>query len=291
MRKIVSSSAVTLVFFVCSAFAQNTQPKINYSDLQSGPNSGGSNNNGAIVTIYGVGFGATRGSSTVRVGSGAAASYLQWSDSRISFQLGPTSTTGNIVVKVAGVGSSNGVYFTIRSGNIFFVAANGSDSSSGDFATPWRSLLKAKNSSIPGDIIYVMDGVSETSLDASNASLAIRNGGNSGAPIAIVAYPGATATIGASSGQQYGIIANGASNWVLAGLTLRGSKSALAVQNASNWRVVGSDLSCPNGSGAGSCMDASAVRSFKFFGNRVHDSGSATSSDIKSYKRVGFGSS
>jgi hypothetical protein len=291
MRQIASSLFPALLFFVINAFAQNTLPTINYSDLQRGPNTGGQNNNGAIVTIYGRGFGATRGSSTVTIGGGNAASYLQWSDTRISFQLGPAAVTGNIVVNVAGVGSSNGVPFTLKNGQVFFVAANGSDSSSGDFASPWRTILKAKNFSTPGDIIYVMDGVSESGLDTSNASLALNKSGNPRAPIALVAYPGATVTVGSASGQQYGILANGVNNWVLAGLTIRGSLSALTVQNGSRWRVVASDFSCPNGFGASSCLDASAVQSFKFLGNRVHDSGSLTSTEINSYKSVGFSSS
>src|SRR5215468_7305089 len=189
MRQIASSLFPALLFFVINAFAQNTPPTINYSDLQRGPNTGGQNNNGAIVTIYGRGFGATRGSSTVTIGGGNAASYLQWSDTIISFQLGPAAVTGNIVVNVAGVGSSNGVPFTLKNGRIFFVSANGSDSSSGGFTSPWRSIVTAKNFSRPGDIIYVMDGVSESGLDTLSASLALNKSGYSRAPIALVAYP------------------------------------------------------------------------------------------------------
>jgi len=40
-------------------------PVLFYSDLESGPNTGGENNHGAFVTVYGDGFGNTQGGSTV----------------------------------------------------------------------------------------------------------------------------------------------------------------------------------------------------------------------------------
>ena len=41
-----------------------------FSDLDSGPNTGGQKNHGAWVTIWGKGFGAERGGSTVTIGGG-----------------------------------------------------------------------------------------------------------------------------------------------------------------------------------------------------------------------------
>ena len=68
--------------------AQAAPPRIFFSDLESGPNTGGQNNNGVWVTIWGKGFGATQGTSTVTVGGGAVANYPLWSDGKIIFQLG-----------------------------------------------------------------------------------------------------------------------------------------------------------------------------------------------------------
>jgi len=45
-------------------------PRIFFSDLESGPNTGGQNNKGVWVTIWGKGFGAERGRSTVTIGGG-----------------------------------------------------------------------------------------------------------------------------------------------------------------------------------------------------------------------------
>src|ERR1043165_2371379 len=116
---------VLILFLLLSAaclYAQTAPPRIFFSDLESGPNTGGQSNNGVWVTIWGKGFGATQGTSTVTIGGGAAASYPLWSDSKIIFQLGFAAKTGSIVVNVPGAGASNGLPFTVRAGNIFFVA-------------------------------------------------------------------------------------------------------------------------------------------------------------------------
>src|SRR3989442_12136413 len=57
-------------------------PVIFFSDLESGPNIGGQNDNGTILTLYGKRFGPTQGGSTITVGGGQVALYLLWSDSK-----------------------------------------------------------------------------------------------------------------------------------------------------------------------------------------------------------------
>ncbi len=73
-RWMSAGMAVALLFSAVSLFAQVPQPQIFFSDLESGPNVGGQGGNGAFVTIWGKGFGATQGTSSVTVGGGAAAS-------------------------------------------------------------------------------------------------------------------------------------------------------------------------------------------------------------------------
>src|SRR6266481_62910 len=102
-------------------------PRIFFSDLDSGPNTGGQKNHGAWVTIWGKGFGAERGGSTVTIGGGAAAEYPIWSDTKITFQLGSRAKTGPIVVNLKAKNAksgSNGLPFTVRKGKIYFVAVN-----------------------------------------------------------------------------------------------------------------------------------------------------------------------
>ena len=287
--------ALTLFLWSCLfigvPLARAAQPTAIFTDLQSGPNAGGQNNQGAIVTIYGFGFGATRGSSTLTIGGAQPAAYLLWSDNKISFQVGNSAVTGNIVVNVAGVGASNAMPFTVRSGRIFFVAPGGSDANAGSFTAPWATVRHAKNTAAAGDTIYLMNGVNETGLDGSSATLAIAKSGSSGLPIAMIAYPGASATIGSATGQKYGLRTTAASSyWVLAGINLRGAFSALTVANSSNWRVISNDISCPNGSGTGACVAFSGGQNLSLYRNHIHDNGSTTSTSIKLYQAVQFDS-
>src|SRR2546423_11214392 len=126
---------VAVTFLSAVACAQ-TAPAIFYSDLDSGPNTGGQSNKGAFVTLYGKGFGATRGTSAVSIGTGAADNYPLWSDKKIVLQLGSAASSGNIVVNVSGAGTSNSVPFTVRSGSIYFVSTSGSDVNAGSFSSP-----------------------------------------------------------------------------------------------------------------------------------------------------------
>src|SRR5262245_999041 len=201
---------ITLAFSSVVLHAQSVPPRIFFSDLESGPNTGGQNNKGVWVTIWGRGFGANQGASTVTVGGGGADNYPLWSDNKITFQLGAAAAGGQIVVNVAGVGPSNGLPFTVRPGNIYFVATTGNDANIGNLASPWKTIVKAKNTIAPGDTAYIEDGVAQTSEDSFTAYLSMDNRGssNSGtaaAPKALIAYPGATATIGVAGGLHYGI--------------------------------------------------------------------------------------
>jgi hypothetical protein len=271
-----------------SALAQSADPRIIFSDLQSGPNSGGANNKGAVVTLYGFGFGASQGTSSVTIGGVSADNYLQWSDTKVSFQLGNSAVTGNIVINVPGA-ATNGMPFTVRPGKIYFVSPTGVDTNAGTFTAPWHSVVTAKNAAVAGDIIYLLNGVNQTALESSSATLALAKSGTASLPIALIAYPGATATIGSATGQSYGIRTTAAaSNWLLAGLTLRGSFSALNVANSSNWRVIGSDISCPNGSGSGACVDFAGATNISLYRNLVHDVGSPTGTSLKLYQGVLF---
>jgi len=283
-----------LLLFVSPAFlvgqAQAQTPTIFYTDINSGPNSGGENSRGAFVTLYGNNFGTTRGTSTVTVGGGAVTSYPIWTNSKITVQLGSAARTGNILVKVNGT-VSNPAPFTVRSGRIFFVSTSGRDSNSGYYSSPWATLTKARSTASGGDIIYVMNGVQQTGADLSSASLTFSKGGTSSSPIAFVAYPNATVTIGSETGQTYGIrtAPNTSAKWiVIAGMRIRGAMRAIDTASGYNWRIVANDISCPNGFGAGGCIYGSNAGGTKIYGNNVHDTGSTSSTDISQYAAVNF---
>jgi hypothetical protein len=274
MKKTVS---FVLLLLASLAWSLPPSPRIFYSDLESGPNTGGQQDKGAFVTIYGKGFGAARGDSTVSVGGKPVAGYPIWTDSKITFQLGAAAVTGNIVVTVSGQ-QSNGVPFVVRSGKIHFVAKSGSDHNSGAYDSPWRSIAKAVRSIGSGDIVYVMDGVEQASVDDFDACLEIHSSGSAGRPKALVAYPGAHATIGVESGTNYGLrtpdIEGGPfSYWTIAGLSLRGDHESVSLVRVSNWRLVANDISCPNGNGVAACVEVERSTNIKVLGNTIHNAG------------------
>ena len=269
-------------------------PRIFFSDLTSGPNSGGQNNNGTILTIYGIRFGTTQGSSLVTVGGGTVAAYLAWSDSKVSFAIGSAAASGNVLVTTS-LGTSNAVPFTVRPGNIYFVATNGADSNTGAFASPWKTVLKAKSAMLAGDITYAMDGVLQTAQDTFTASFSVTSQeGTQASPFALVGYPGATVTIGATGTGLDAIripnVSVTADYWTIANLHLIADTSAIdlggGVNPSTGWRIVGNYISCPKGNGQTGCVSTSRHSNLYFLGNEVTNTGVPGAS--KQYHAVYF---
>ena len=274
-------------------------PRLFFTDLESGPNTGGEGGLGVFITIYGEGFGSERGESSVTIGGQEVARYVLWGADNaprgldmIVVQPGPGVKSGDIVVILNG-DASHSLPFTVRPGNIRFVSTAGDDSNDGSFERPWRTVAYAKNSLAPGDTAYVMDGVAQTDEDNHGASLSLETGGEEGAPKALIAYPGATASIG-STGLEFGIrvpnIGVAASDWVIAKFVLRGSVQAVDVggDGSSRWRVIGNDISCPVGDGQTGCFAAALASQIRFLGNEVHDIGRQGSRPGKQYHAVYF---
>lgn len=282
MRKQVRSCVLIVLAALWAALpgqAQTQPPRIFFTDLESGPSAGGENNNGAILSIYGNFFGSTQGSSTVTVGGGAVAAYKLWSNTRISVAIGPAAASGNIIVTVGGL-RSNAMPFAVRPGNIYCVSTSGSDSNPGTFVGGcWATLLKARDATATGDIVYVRNGVAQTGNDGSgwHTSMLIRNGGSAGTPKAMVVYPGESATIGDPTGANdilYGVrtTADSGSNpgyYVLAGFKLRGRVSGIQGGQANNYRVIANEIECPNGDGPDGCVEVSGSNYWSFYGNEV----------------------
>jgi len=281
---------LVLVFFLgaLGSQAQTTPPRVFFSDLQSGPNTGGQNSQGVFLTIWGTGFGAAQGASTVTVGGGLVNNCPVWGATwlwyqKITCQIGSSAATGNIVVTVGGQASTCenidvGCGFTVRSGNIYFVSTSGNDSSgTGSFTTPWRTLTKCKSSMAAGDTCYAMNGIAQTSQDNYNACFAVTSAGAAGRPIALVAYPGASVTIGSTS-CQYAMrtpsISGGPfANWTISQINFAGlSNQSLDLTSTNNWRLIGNDMTCPNTPGGQSaCWETSATASSIYaFGNHLH---------------------
>jgi hypothetical protein len=97
-------------------------------------------------------------------------------------------------------------------------------------------------------------------------------------PLALIGYPNATVTIGSTNGEEFGIRnpdvnGDGYNGFVFANLTIRGNNTGIKDTNNSYWRIVGSDFSCPNGSGEAACVMLDSASYVQFLGNSIHDSG------------------
>ncbi len=284
------------ILILGSAALLGQAPVLFFSDLASAPNSGGENGNGAYVTLYGNYFGTSQGGSTVTAGSGTMVNCKVWGATwlwyqKITCQLGASASTGNLAVTVNGQ-PSNALPFTVAPGNIYFVATNGSDKNNGSFASPWKTILKARDTMQAGDVTYAMDGVTQSTDDGSgwDAAFLLSGGGQgnwcsaSGNPRALVAYPGATVTIGNATGgsPDYGLRTSDCQgNWVFSGISFRGQAPAQP-GSGSNYRFSGSDITCPftQGSGGGACFETSQASSVYFYGNHVYNAGTSNASAL-----------
>jgi hypothetical protein len=276
-------SARMLALTILVPMAGLSAPRLFYSDLESGPNSKGENNAGVFVSIYGKGFGAAKGASFVTIGGGKAASYPVWKDEQITFQLGSEAASGNIILNTPS-GASNALPFSIRSGNIYFVSPSGRDGNNGSFTSPWKTLLKARDTMKAGDTVYLMNGFTQPDDDGQGwrTTMLLRTGGTKESPIAVVAYPGAKASLGAVDGPNSAIRTTDQppGYWTFAGLTLRGLTEVAAIYGGSGWRFVANDMSCPNGDHASGCFETQVASNVKLLGNTLHDAGKVTASSL-----------
>ena len=177
-KKIVLSQ----LFAVCvAASAAAASPTLFFTDLTSAPV-------GAIVTIYGSNL-----SGTVTV-NGKQATTVASSSTKVSFVV-PQTSSGSILV-----GHSNALSLTIRSGHIYYVANNGSNGASGSQSSPWGTIPYAFDRATCSDVVYVLNGVSQTTTDNYDAALSVQQRCTSSNPIALVGYPGATVTLATSPG-------------------------------------------------------------------------------------------
>lgn len=284
------SVLILLLSFATPALAA---PRIFYTDITSGPSTGGEGNNGAYLSIFGKNFGTSLANVKVYVGGGEVARYLYLGASRgrsdiqqLSVQLGPTVATGAVQVSVGGVASNTDQTFTVRPGNIYFVSPSGNNANSGTFSSPWATIDVAKSRLLQGDFLYAMDGTSQTVNDtvagSGDGALRITTSNNSARagtatqPITIAAYPNATVTIGSPT------LGNGIRTylpyWTFSGLTLVGGNQQYSLAfdvsdylvsgtgTVAGLRIVNNDLT----SGYYG-LEFDSVSNSKVIGNKIHD--------------------
>jgi hypothetical protein len=252
-------------------------PVILYTDITSGPNSGGERGNGTYLTIFGTHFGATQGTSTVTINGRAVAQYLLWSDTKIGVQVGHVSS-GPIVVSAGGFVSNSDKTFTVRSGHIYYIGPSVDNSAPGScsamisrnsYSTPWglTNYASATESNYsyskmrtpytyyrcmsPGDTLVFLNGVDYPYFDGRgwHSSLTPDNASTTSSRfMTFMARPGATATLGGEGWAMVGIRSIGASTYtVYSGLTLVGSGGNGGGLHAHQYdRFVGNTIMCPD---------------------------------------------
>lgn len=274
--------AAVILAGASKAGAQTPAPVIFFTDLQSGPNSGGDSQSGfsgVYVTLYGNFFGASQGTSTITLNGANCLRVVSWGTSwlwyqKVIVQLGSSCTSGNFVVTVGGQ-ASNTSAFAVRAGNTYCISTSGNDSNNGKFPSScWATMAQAASSMVAGDVVYLENGVTNTANSAFSATVDIETAGTAAAPIAFVAYPGATATIGDIHASSFAIrvpnIGVNPNYIVIAGLTLRGNEAMDAPNGNDHWWIIGNDFSCDGSSGFG-CLHADSSTNVFTYGNRLHD--------------------
>ncbi|MEM7604706.1 MAG: IPT/TIG domain-containing protein [Myxococcota bacterium] len=244
-------------------------PYVAFIDLESGPNSGGPDDQGTVLSIYGHRFGGARGN--VRIGGVEVASILQWTDEKIAVSVGPVRT-GEVIVQSSNGASADGPTFTVRPGRIRCVdSAAGSDAFEGTWGGCWQTLAFAFGSALPGDVIYAMPGSRFRAADDVAAGIEIS--GRVGEPIAFVGYPGeAVAVEGPADGWAWRVpniaFPQLPSHWTVANLRLTGGFVAIEVRGE-DWRWVGNTIECSETRFDVACADFRESARLEFLSNRV----------------------
>jgi hypothetical protein len=259
--------------------AVSAAPRIFYTDIVSGPNSGSpevgpGNGNGTYLSIFGTGFGSDISQVTVTVGGGAVARnvFLGASNGRsdiqqLSVQLGPASATGAIKVTVVGVDSNTDQIFTVTPGKITLCTA----------ITTCVSPLFDNGSASPGDTVLIRGGTYSSEIYFHNIT------GTAGHPLMVLGYPGENVNFsltgtGTSCVRTFFNNANGTQgHFVIAGLKCNmngggGSVIGMGV-DMTDIRVVNNETCCMFEDSGGSAAISGSGTLFKILGNHVHDNG------------------
>jgi hypothetical protein len=260
-------------------------PRILYTDILTGPNTGGEGDNGAYLTIFGIGFGAVQGGSRVTIKNSPVAVYKQWSDTRITVQPGSSVSSGAIRVIVSGESSNADNSFTVVSGKLFFVALNGNDTSgrAGEISRPFRSAQNTfdRRDFGPGDHLILRGGNWTDNNKIYDAFLSIHHkSGTVRAPIVVMGYPTESANVlrTGSNGVSRAIHAYATDgHYVIANLRINmngggGSCIGLAV-GTENVRVVNNEGQGMFEDSGGSACIAGSGKGYRVLGNHVHHNG------------------
>jgi hypothetical protein len=290
------------------SWSNATSPILFFADLTSGPKTGGQNDLGVFITLYGEGFGAQRGNSTIAIGGVEVAKYVSWGQDNgiarnldmIVIQPGPDIVSGNIVVTVNGH-ASNPLPFAVRSGSIYFVipdAPNADDTNPGTYSEPFKTIYRPRQVMLGGDVVYIKGGTFSQidpanpswdailTLDADTAA-----NGTAERPIAYIGYPGDSPVL-ANPAARRGILLDTSGQpreyYVLANMTFTQSWSPLPVTGIGH-RIIGNYLHDGAFDDSGTIGVNGNSSQIKILGNLLRNNGTP---DVKFHHGVyigGFG--
>jgi len=279
---VVMNAAKTATAAFVAANVSAGGPHIFYTDIVSGPNTGGEGNNGAYLTLVGNGFGAARGASTVTINGAAVAAYKQWSDTKITVQPGAGASSGPIRITVGGTTYSHpSITFTVVPGKIFFVALNGNDTGGviGDIGHPFRTIQTVLDRADfgPGDHAVVRGGNWSDIFTQYDSFFSIHHkSGTAAAPLVVMGYPTETVNLVRTT-QRRGIHSFATDgHFVIANFHLQLNQSPGSIGIAPGTvdvRVVNNEVQgMYEDSGGAAAIDGSG-KQYRIFGNHVHDNG------------------
>jgi hypothetical protein len=139
--------------------------------------------------LWGVSFGDDMTKGSVYINETPATQYTSWTDARIEFKVPEGAQSGSIRVQV-GEETSNDIPFTHNpAGRLYYVDPDNTgsdDSGPGSAVQPWRTLTRAAQGRVPGDIVYI----AESETQPYNETFMPLDAGTEELPIVFKALPG-----------------------------------------------------------------------------------------------------
>lgn len=184
---------------------------------------------GATVTIRGIHFGDTQGTSVVHFAGADATSYASWSDTSISLTVPAAATSGTIQVTTPD-GDSNGSYFTVDNPVPSISGLSPDHKAAGNA----RFTLTVSGSGFATGAVVKWDGLSRTThyVSASQLTAAVSASDirNAGSPSVTVFNPGPGG--GTSNSRTFAVTTP---VWYLAeGTTAWGFYTYVSIENPNN---------------------------------------------------------
>ncbi len=146
----LTSAAAGIVTFTSLQVRAAPPPQIRFFDVDSA-------SPGSFVGVYGVGFGADKG--TIQFGGATSIDIPTWTDRLIIARVPVGAATGTVTVKTASQQELKSVdVLQIHAGHVYVVSTNGSDAGTGDETDPFQSIHKAMSVVQPGDTVLIRQG-------------------------------------------------------------------------------------------------------------------------------------